>query len=170
MEEITTPNAGQNLTDAEFFGAAPKQYAGFWLRLVAALLDGIILNIVTAPVSLLFGVASPFSMNSDVEITGAYLGANAVILVIQWLYYAGMESSSMQATLGKRALGIIVTDEDGLRISFANATGRYFAKILSALIIGIGYIMAAFTEKKQALHDILAHTLVVKKPAGFKHS
>ncbi len=74
-----------------------------------------------------------------------------------------MESSSQQATLGKIALGIMVTDLSGNRISFARASGRHFTKILSGIILYIGFIMAGFTEKKQALHDIIADCLVVKK-------
>jgi len=73
-----------------------------------------------------------------------------------------MESSNKQATLGKQALGIKVTTLDSQPISFAQATVRYFAKYLSTLIFLIGYIMVAFTDKKQALHDMLAKTLVVK--------
>jgi uncharacterized RDD family membrane protein YckC len=74
-----------------------------------------------------------------------------------------MESSSKQATLGKLALGIVVTDLNGNRISFGRATGRYFGKIVSGMIFAIGYIMAGFTEKKQALHDMIASCLVVLK-------
>ena len=77
-------------------------------------------------------------------------------------YFVGFESSSWQATPGKRALGLIVTDTEGRRISPARAVGRYFGKILSGLILLIGYIMIAFTERKQGLHDFLAGTLVVK--------
>ena len=73
-----------------------------------------------------------------------------------------MEASSKKATLGKMALGLIVTDVNGVRLSFGRASGRYFGKILSGLILNIGFIMAAFTEKKQALHDILAGTLVLE--------
>jgi len=80
-----------------------------------------------------------------------------------WLYYALMESSKHQATIGKLALGLKVTDMNGQRISFARATGRYFGKIISGMILLIGYIMAGFTEKKQALHDIMANCLVVKR-------
>jgi uncharacterized RDD family membrane protein YckC len=83
--------------------------------------------------------------------------------VLHWLYYSLLESSAWQGTLGKKALGLEVTDLDGNRISFGRATGRFFAKIISAIILGIGYIMAGFTEKKQALHDILAGTLVIRK-------
>jgi uncharacterized RDD family membrane protein YckC len=91
----------------------------------------------------------------------AYLLAIMLIIVGQWLYYALMESSSRQATLGKLAIGIVVTDLGGNRISFGRATGRYFGKILSGMIMCIGYIMAGFTERKQALHDIMASCLVV---------
>ena len=72
----------------------------------------------------------------------------------------------MQATLGKKAMGLIVTNEHGARIGFGRATGRYFGKILSALILLVGYIMAAFTERKQALHDMIASTLVLKGKPG----
>jgi len=82
--------------------------------------------------------------------------------VIQWLYFAVMESSKHQGTLGKLALGIKVTDMNGDRISFGRATGRYFGKIISGMIIYIGYIMAGLTEKKQALHDMMASCLVIK--------
>jgi uncharacterized RDD family membrane protein YckC len=85
--------------------------------------------------------------------------------VVSWLYSALMERSSKQATLGKMALGIRVTDLDGNRIGFGKATGRYFAKILSALILGIGFLMVAFTQRKQGLHDMLAGTLVMRGEA-----
>jgi uncharacterized RDD family membrane protein YckC len=82
--------------------------------------------------------------------------------VVSWIYEAGMESSSKQATLGKMALGLKVTDERGQRISFARATGRHFSKIISGMILLIGYIMAGFTARKQALHDVIAGTLVIR--------
>jgi uncharacterized RDD family membrane protein YckC len=84
-------------------------------------------------------------------------------IVISWLYFALMESSTRQATLGKMALGIIVSDMNGQRISFARATGRHFTKIISGVILVIGFIMAGFTAKKQALHDMIAGCVVVKK-------
>jgi uncharacterized RDD family membrane protein YckC len=86
-----------------------------------------------------------------------------VILILDWLYFALMESSSKRATLGKMALGIIVTDLEGKRISFGRATGRFFSKILSGIIIYIGFIMVPFTDKKQGLHDMIAGTLVIAK-------
>jgi uncharacterized RDD family membrane protein YckC len=95
--------------------------------------------------------------------TAASTITGVVTAVGVWLYHTLMESSSLQATLGKMALGIVVTDLDGGRISFGRATARYWSQILSALILGIGYLMAGFTERKQALHDMIAKTLVVVK-------
>jgi uncharacterized RDD family membrane protein YckC len=85
-------------------------------------------------------------------------------LALHWLYFAAMESSERQATIGKSVLSLRVTDYEGRRISFGRATGRFFAKIVSGMVpLLIGYIMAAFTEKKQALHDMIAGTLVLRK-------
>jgi uncharacterized RDD family membrane protein YckC len=78
-----------------------------------------------------------------------------------WLYFSLMESSKRQATLGKLALGIQVTDMDGKRVSFGKATGRHFGKFISALILFFGFFMAGWTEKKQGLHDMMAGCLVV---------
>ena len=83
-------------------------------------------------------------------------------LAIIFPYFVLLESSVLQATVGKFLFGIKVVDLNGKRISFARATTRFFAKILSGQILLIGYFMAAFTERKQALHDLLAGTLVIK--------
>lgn len=144
----------------------PDVYAGFWRRFAAALLDGILINIVSLafyiPLGFPFGVEER-EFGEPAGLTPAFWGASIGMLVLGWLYYSLMESSSKQATLGKMALGIKVTDLEGNRISFAKATGRHFAKILSSLILLIGYIMIAFTEKKQGLHDMMAKCLVVVK-------
>ena len=96
-------------------------------------------------------------------ISAAAFGAGlALSLFLPWLYEAFMLSSEWQATVGKRAMSIMVTGVDGSRISFARATGRHFAKYISAFILCIGFIIAAFTAKKQALHDMIAETVVVK--------
>ncbi len=79
-----------------------------------------------------------------------------------WLYFAILESSAWQGTVGKKVLGLRVTDLDGNRISFGRATGRFFAKLVSNFTFMIGYIMAGFTAKKQALHDMIAGCLVTK--------
>jgi uncharacterized RDD family membrane protein YckC len=143
---MTEPVASMSIEAAE---TAPK-YAGFWIRVLAAIIDGLLMAAVSWLISRGKSADSMFS------------GVNFVSAIIGWLYYSLMESSAKQATLGKMVVGIYVTDESGKRISFARATGRYFAKVLSAVILLIGFIMVAFTQKKQGLHDMLADTLVVK--------
>ncbi|HEY5614918.1 MAG TPA: RDD family protein [Bacteroidota bacterium] len=150
-------------------------YAGFWKRFAAFLLDQIILwcvgLLLLVPFFGMLGLGIFESAMTDSEpsegmiaaILGAYFGSLMLIVLAGWLYYALMESSAKQATLGKMALSIVVTDMNGNRISFGRATGRYFGKILSSLIFYIGYIMVAFTEKKQGLHDMIAGCLVVNK-------
>lgn len=164
MEEVTETTQTTN-------------YAGFWLRFVAYLIDSIVVGIVSTLISLPFVGAIVFSafkiaeadqMNESVAggvmgIVGAYFMLIIVLMVLGWLYYALMETSKNQGTLGKMALGLKVTTMDGQRISFGRATGRYFGKIISGLILYIGYILAGLTEKKQALHDIMAGCLVVRK-------
>jgi len=149
-------------------------YAGFWLRFVALLIDGLLLYFVSMILFLPFAASTGMGMRG--MMTGrppdpqaifpmihALLRLALLRTVLHWLYYSLLESSAWQGTLGKKALGLEVTDLDGNRISFGRATGRFFAKIISAIILGIGYLMAGFTEKKQALHDILAGTLVIRK-------
>ncbi len=139
-------------------------YGGFWIRVVAAIIDAIILRIVVAPVGLIFGGLGMAGMMSGLPHAGlAVLGGGVTFILLvfgSWLYEAFMESSSYQATLGKMIFGMKVTDLNGNRISFERATGRHFAKWLSAMILGIGYIMVGFTERKQGLHDLIAGTLV----------
>jgi uncharacterized RDD family membrane protein YckC len=151
----------------------PVQYAGFWRRFVAIIIDSLILSIPTGLLALILGFrASSLFANAggdmvDVEsilalVAGAMWIA-ALASVIQWIYFAAFESSHFQATPGKMALGIIVTDTEGRRISFGRASGRFFGKFLSKVILYIGYMMAGWTQRKQALHDILADCLVVMK-------
>lgn len=138
---------------------------GFWWRVLAYFIDAIILYIGTSILTGLFGVTLPMAGTGalpDEVFTGAFFGLMGTNLVLNWLYFALLESSKLQATIGKLAIGLVVTDMDGERISFLRATGRYFAKILSSLILCIGYIMVAFTQRKQGLHDLIAGTLVYK--------
>lgn len=144
--------------------AAGVRYAGFWVRVVAAIVDHVILRVVVAPVSLIFGGLGMASRMSGLPHRGiGLLGSGVTVILLlfgSWLYEAFMESSSYQATLGKMIFGMKVTDLSGNRISFERATGRHFAKYLSGIILGIGYIMVGVTERKQGLHDLLAGTLV----------
>lgn len=146
-------------------------YAGFWIRVLAYIIDSLVLSVVFCPLGLVLGLAGGASGLEDdsPEMLGINMLLNGVSVLAGWLYHGLMESSSWQATLGKRLLKLKVTDLDGHRISFGKATGRYFGQILSGMICGIGFIMVAFTEKKQGLHDMLAGTLVLKdEPALYQ--
>lgn len=136
-------------------------YASFWVRFVALLIDGLFMWILSALILLLLGLPLSPELN-DYE---GRLKLNFISIVASWLYYAGFESSSYQATPGKQAMGIFVTDTEGYSISFARASTRYFGRLLSGLTLLLGYIMAAFTERRQALHDLIAKTLVLKHPS-----
>lgn len=161
--------------------AGARAYAGFWLRLVAHLIDSLIGGVVVVA---LFAIAVAVIGFGSLRDQFEELGRNAdqgnpafpifvvfflcamvaCAVVIGWLYFAMMESSEYQGTLGKMALGLIVTDMQGQRISFARASGRFFAKLITQLVpLWIGWIMAGFTEKKQALHDMIASCLVLRK-------
>ena len=146
---------------------AVQTYAGFWWRFLAYLIDTMLTACVFFPLGFILGVVIVASGEkpSSPSMIAARLGLNGVSLLVSWLYYALCESSSWQGTVGKKIVGLRVTDLNGQRINFGKATGRHFGKILSAMILGIGFIMIAFTEQKQGLHDIMAGTLVLKGPA-----
>lgn len=147
-------------------------YAGFWRRAIALMVD---MLIITIPTTLVFGPmlaaqmltlgVNPAQLSAtQASLLGATLFSwQLITLVLTWLYFALLESSKKQSTWGKRLLGIKVVSTDGKRISFARATGRFFAKTISYLIFYMGFIMAAFTNRKRALHDVIAETYVVKK-------
>jgi uncharacterized RDD family membrane protein YckC len=152
-----------------------RSYAGFWLRFAAHLIDGLILNIAFSALAVPlfvfggFGAAIrglPPDHVPDPAAIAALLSSLWLLVggtfLISWLYYAYFESSDWQATLGKKVLNLVVTDLAGNRISFGRASARFFAKIISSLTLAIGYIIAGFTEKKQALHDIIAECLVLR--------
>ena len=120
------------------------KYASTEKRIAARFLDGLLL---TAIFFVLEALTDP----------------NFIWFFVVWFYFAGMESSSYQATPGKQAMGIIVTDLDGNRVSFARATGRHFAEFLSMITFFIGYLMIIFTKKKQGLHDMIANCLVINR-------
>lgn len=162
--------------------AALEDYAGFWKRVAAYVIDAIILYIPSMLINNMMGdVAAKAAMKDaitsaagdphlamaaqlqyyDTMWPGILIGA-----VLAWLYFAFCESSAWQATVGKLALGIRVTDMHGNRISFPRALGRYAAKIISTLILGIGFLMVAWTRRKQGLHDLMADTLVLNGRAS----
>jgi len=137
-----------------------KSYGGFWKRVIAYLIDAFI---IAFPVTMIFGTVIPEVLKTEnIEVTTVTVSMPQIImLVASWVYFAGLESSAWQATIGKKMLGMKVTDAEGERINFVKASIRYVSKILSSFILMIGFIMVAFTTKKQGLHDFIAGTTVV---------
>ncbi len=144
-------------------------YATFWQRVAAYILDGIIVAVANGLITAVFGgviaVASSGTPGGRRNATGIVLQSVSSLagLAASWLYYALFNSSTARATPGKMALGIVVVDEQGGRISFGRATGRHFALYLSMFTLLIGFLMVLWTERRQALHDKIAGTLVVTK-------
>ena len=190
-EQPATPStAVPSATPPTFTGPAPPHdharvlpsYAGFWKRVAAYVIDVLVLYIPNLLIEKITGAAVAQTALSQamaasagnpqmlINAYGAFYHAMLPTLMVQtvlaWLYFALCQSSSLQATLGKLALGIRVTDIEGRRISFARASGRFFARIPSAMIFCIGYLMVAWTARKQGLHDLLAGTLVVNGRPG----
>jgi uncharacterized RDD family membrane protein YckC len=135
------------------------RYAGFGRRVAAFVVDMVL---VYAVLFVAGAVWITQSLKGRPQLDIVILLLYPAVFVLGWLYWAGLESSGWQGTLGKRAFGLVVTDLAGRRISFGRATGRYFGKTLSCLVLYLGFLMAALTAKKQALHDLLAGTLVVQ--------
>lgn len=168
-----TPQAG---VSPHWLPTPTRTYAGFWLRFVAHLVDGVIISVVLCallvPLALLTGVGGALrglhpGQEPDPAFIFAFISSIWILILVAvlggWLYYAYCESSEWQATPGKKILNLVVTDMNGNRVSFGRASGRFFAKMITQLIpFGIGYMMAGFTEKKQALHDMIASCLVLR--------
>lgn len=169
--------SGTRYTPAGATLVVPSPYAGFWLRLLAYLIDHLLLGVVLG-VAVMLAIAAVGVNYFRGMIEGLRAGGDEYVFAVvsdilvallfafavSWIYHAWMESSEYQGTLGKMALGLIVTDMNDRRVTFGRASGRFFARIISNLIpLEIGYIMAGFTEKKQALHDMIASCLVLRK-------
>jgi uncharacterized RDD family membrane protein YckC len=140
-------------------------YAGFWRRWRAHALDTLIISFAMTPIRLLFGwdVSLKMFLHPSMMFTSPQIQwYSFALLLVWWLYSSIMESSKKQATVGKIALSIKVVDMQGNRITFLHATGRYFGRTLSYATLFIGFMMAGWTQKKQALHDLIAETLVVR--------
>jgi uncharacterized RDD family membrane protein YckC len=176
------PNAYVSASQAVLpvvYAQANVQYAGFWLRVVAYLIDSIVMSLAFMALFIPFAIMTGLTAvlgnihpGDDPRDLGAVLGGTfflglfsvvSLAFLGAWLYHAKMESSSWQATLGKKALNLRVTDLYGARITFARATGRHFAKLITGLIpLGIGFMLAGLTERRQALHDMIAGCLVLR--------
>lgn len=149
----TCPNCGVGVGGSSRVNSRTRgysdefKYAGFWTRFGAHIIDGLVLLIPYMLIIAIFGDSVGLLMS----------------ILLCWAYFAYLESSEKQATFGKQALGLIVTDLDGNRLDFTKATIRYFSKLVFGGILLIGYILIGFTEKKQGLHDMIAGTYVVHR-------
>ena len=175
-------------------------YAGFWMRFAAYLIDYVAITLVTCPLGMALGVVGALADQGAGGPPGRGVVTNVVTVIAYvisfvgtWLYYVLLETSGWQGTVGKKLLSLRVTDLDGARIGFGRATGRFFGKMIGlvptifafaallllesvalfvvlliiTLVISFGaYLMVVFTEKKQALHDMLAGTLVLQGAPG----
>lgn len=153
-------------------GVRRFQYAGFWIRFGAVLIDGIILQvaqgILNAIIYAIDGSAVSSSFVNGLVRPGGFrfqgtgLIVTLLMMMIQWLYFAFSESSLKGATLGKRLCGLRVVDLQGERISFGRATGRFFGSILSQVVCYIGYLVGASGDRNQTWHDMMAGTICIK--------
>jgi len=138
--------------------AEDRLYGGFWVRLIALMIDyAVVFVILIGALASLATMAAPAGLERPIE-----FAAWLVATFLPFFYWPLLESSHWQATVGKRVMGLQVTDAEGQRLSFVHALLRMLAKIVSSIPLGAGYLLAAFTARKQALHDIIARTLVVR--------
>lgn len=142
-------------------------YAGFWLRAVAFIIDTLILSVpftigaMAYPDKLMVfpTETDPFPMSLPHFTLEGFL----LLFFAMWIYYALFEASSWQGTPGKKLLGLYVTDMNGRPLTLWRASGRYLGRKVSDLTFLVGYILAGFTEKKQALHDLISGCLVLRR-------
>jgi uncharacterized RDD family membrane protein YckC len=167
MRKVMEPSAASQLLPTHH--QAPVLHAGFWRRVMAWIIDALIVGAAHWLLVLSLGtwLLVPWAMLggahgfASAEFFDA--GLQPFVIVTSWLYFALCESSGWQATPGKLALGLAVTDEFGQRVGFGRASGRDFGKYVSGLILGIGFLLAGWTARKQALHDLMAGCCVVRK-------
>ena len=172
----SVPNSGPAappppVWDARPSGALIGRPAGFWIRAVALLIDALILSVIFGVLGGILAALTAFSIEDLENITDAEAMAaggfgvtlGVIMIVVAWLYEAILTSSASGATWGKQAMGLRILRSDGVRLSFGRATARYFSKsiVTPLLPLFIGYLLAAFTRRKQALHDFIADTVVV---------
>jgi uncharacterized RDD family membrane protein YckC len=181
LAEPQSPYAPPRATlreDGDYMAGGEVVYAGFWKRYAALFIDSFVVGIAYYIVLIVaavvgFGAAGLSGAGSDAMGAGLIamlFGVYALYPVVSGIYYIGFESSSLQATLGKMAVGIKVTDNDGQRLGRGNALGRWASHLLCYFTLYIGYIIAGFTDRKRGLHDMAAGTLVVDKWAYTAHS
>jgi uncharacterized RDD family membrane protein YckC len=150
-----------SLSSAYPSDATSIQYAGFWARTAAHLMDLLVASILFSPFEIVLYFHSSLKWDQYASDPHYTIARCTLSMTVWWLYAALLERSRRQATLGKRIVGLKVTDLEGNRISFSRATARFLGTFLCDASCGIGYLMAAFSTRKQALHDMIAGTVVV---------
>lgn len=174
-DTLICPNCKTSYAQKLREGVAPAaaagryQYAGFWIRVVAALIDSIILGVVNTIVQ--FTLLRPMLGTAELSSTDpgslfALAGAMGVLGLVNLVMACSYEAlfvAQMGATPGKMALGMKVVRPDGSRVDLGRAAGRYFAKLLSMIVLFIGYIMVGFDSEKRGLHDMICDTRVVRQ-------
>ncbi|MFB3813747.1 MAG: RDD family protein [Terriglobales bacterium] len=166
----STPGAAFATPAPTFAASEYHGYGGFWIRVLATIIDGLVLGMVLAPLFVIIfvtsGAAGGAAAGDPQAATMAIMSLMPMFMLLPvavgWLYEALMVSSSKQATLGHLVLHMKVVDKSGERLSFMHATGRYFAKLINNLTFYIGWLLVAFTERKQGLHDMIAGTYMIK--------
>ena len=157
--------------EISIFETTQVVYAGFWQRFASSFIDGMILILPGMVINKFIGGGDMFKeMVYQHTISTASIAGELTSTAMYWLYTSLLLSGKAQATVGMMALGLKITDMNGGRISFARASGRYFASILSTLTLLFGYFMMLWDEKNQTLHDKIAGTLIVKKQPDYINS
>jgi uncharacterized RDD family membrane protein YckC len=163
--------------EPQFVAGGEVVQAGFWKRTAAYLIDGMLVGIVSQVIQMVLLIGIGLSSGLGGASAGFNTPASVIMLLMVYLlpvtmaalYFGLFHASTKQATLGKMAVGIKVVRSDGRRISLGRGIGRYLGFLVSSLTLCIGFLMAAFTERKQALHDMMCDTLVVDKWAYTDH-
>jgi uncharacterized RDD family membrane protein YckC len=161
-------------TGQMYGSSTSKDYAGFWLRLVAYLIDGLILTIINIPVTVIVWIVAAGIAESAKHNGGDAAATFVASMLLQTVaffisftilvvYHSAFECTK-QASPGKMALGLMVTDVSGNRLTFLHALGRNAGKFVSLITLCVGFVLCGFTQQKQCLHDMMAGTLVVRKP------
>lgn len=174
VAQLGTVSVPLNAPAAAEISAAPEisaqptrlMLAGFWRRAVAYLLDTIIISLAFGFVAALYPsvfLKFPDAVPSLTSLPQLTPAGWAITITATWVYYSLFEASVWHATLGKRVMGLYVADMSGRPLSFGRAAARNGAKLISSLTFLVGYLVAGFTEKKQALHDLLTSCLVLRR-------
>jgi uncharacterized RDD family membrane protein YckC len=142
-------------------GVGRGAYGGFWLRLAAAVIDVVAIFVLVGVVLL---VVALLNLIVGEQFLGGDRFSSVLLMTVAWLYDAGLTASAARATLGKLVVGLRIDDADtGTRVNFLIASGRHFARVVSATPLLLGYVTMFWEPRRRAIHDLAAGTVVVKR-------